>query len=84
MDHYDVIVIGSGFGGAVACARIAAHFHATGDARTVLLLEKGNDNTGRFDPSSSPRLILIARKPPLRRRPRTLGARRSLHETPWP
>ncbi len=51
MDFADIIIIGSGFGGAVMAARlgqdVAGRF---GGNKTVLMLEKGNDHTGEFDP----------------------------------
>ncbi len=43
---HDVVIIGSGFGGAVAAARLGAA------ANRVLVLDKGIDPTGRFDPAS--------------------------------
>lgn len=53
MAFYDVVVIGSGFGGAVVCARLAEHFRAIGSEAKILLLEKGNDNSGTLDPASA-------------------------------
>ncbi len=47
---FDVVIIGSGFGGAVAAAR--AGLFAQGSGRRVLVLDKGIDPTGRFDPLS--------------------------------
>lgn len=47
---HDVVIIGSGFGGAVAAARIGAFAETSG--RSVLVLDKGIDPTGRFDPLS--------------------------------
>jgi enediyne biosynthesis protein E9 len=46
----DLVIIGSGFGGSVMAARLAPALKALG--RTVLVLEKGRDHTGAFDPRS--------------------------------
>lgn len=53
MSLVDVAIVGSGFGGAVMAARLGAHL-ATGaaGARRVLVLERGDDHTGRFDARS--------------------------------
>lgn len=49
----DIVIIGSGFGGAVMAARVGAHVQARyGGARTVRVLDKGDDPTGDFDPES--------------------------------
>jgi len=48
--HYDVLIIGSGFGGAVMAARLGAHLAATD--HTIAVFDKGADSTGRFDPLS--------------------------------
>src|SRR5439155_288984 len=42
----EVVVIGSGFGGAVMAARLGGH-------ASVLVLEKGDDPTGSLDPRSN-------------------------------
>ncbi|GAC1365017.1 MAG: hypothetical protein NVSMB47_16470 [Polyangiales bacterium] len=53
----DVVIVGSGFGGAVIAARLGAAVRAasgsagSGDGR-VLVLERGDDLTGDFDPRS--------------------------------
>ena len=50
----DVMIVGSGFGGAVMAARLGAHLASPGegsDAR-VLVLERGDDMTGGFDKRS--------------------------------
>lgn len=49
---YDVVIVGSGFGGAVMAARIGAHLKGAGSNARVLVLEKGDDNSGRFDVAS--------------------------------
>lgn len=50
--RYDVVIIGSGFGGSVMAARLGRH--VVGElGGSVLLLEKGNDHSGRFDPESN-------------------------------
>lgn len=50
----DVVVIGSGFGGAVAAARISEHIRlALGGRHRVVVLDKGVDPTGRFDPDGT-------------------------------
>ncbi len=49
----DVIVIGSGFGGAVMAARLSAALGTLKPGSKVLVLEKGPDSTGgHFDPRS--------------------------------
>ena len=45
----DITIIGSGFGGAVMAARLRAALPANAD---VLVLERGDDPTGSFDPQS--------------------------------
>ncbi len=52
MSFYDVVIVGSGFGGAVMAARIGAHVKAALPGKKVLLLEKGDDGSGKLDPSS--------------------------------
>lgn len=49
--HYDVLIVGSGFGGAVMAARLGAHL-ADHD-HDIAVFDKGSDPTGRFDPSAS-------------------------------
>jgi choline dehydrogenase-like flavoprotein/alpha-beta hydrolase superfamily lysophospholipase len=41
---YDVIVVGSGYGGAVAAARLAAHLDQTGNNLDVCVLERGREH----------------------------------------
>ncbi len=48
--HYDVLIVGSGFGGAVMAARLGAHLNPTG--HSIAVFDKGGDPTGRFDPTS--------------------------------
>jgi choline dehydrogenase-like flavoprotein len=48
--YRDVVIIGSGFGGAVSAARLGPA--ATAAGKTVLVLEKGRDHSGHFDPDS--------------------------------
>ncbi len=51
MERCDIAIIGSGFGAAVIAARLAAHLQeATDGAYRIVLLEKGPDGTGTFDP----------------------------------
>ncbi len=45
----DVVIIGSGFGGAVTAARVGARLAGSG---VVRVLDKGDDSTGRYDPES--------------------------------
>ncbi len=50
----DIVVVGSGFGGAVMAARLSASLKALGrPLGSVLVLEKGDDHTGAFDTHSS-------------------------------
>ncbi|MBL8951342.1 MAG: GMC family oxidoreductase [Myxococcaceae bacterium] len=46
----DVLVIGSGFGGAVMAARLAPAVKALGGGRRLVLLEHGADPSGALDP----------------------------------
>ncbi|MFT3836037.1 MAG: GMC family oxidoreductase N-terminal domain-containing protein [Myxococcaceae bacterium] len=48
----DIAVIGSGFGGAVIAARLGAAARASNPGAQVVLLERGEDPTGRFDARS--------------------------------
>jgi choline dehydrogenase-like flavoprotein len=48
----DVVIIGSGFGGAVMAARLSAELARTRPGASVVLLEQGNDPTGTFDAQS--------------------------------
>lgn len=48
---YDVVIIGSGFGGAVIASRFAQALAPS--KKTVLVLERGQDHTGAFDPGSA-------------------------------
>jgi len=52
MAEVDVLIVGSGFGGAVMASRIGQHVRDALPGRTVMVLDKGNDNSGRFDPMS--------------------------------
>ncbi len=53
MAYRDIVIIGSGFGGAVMAARLGRYVADAHPGRyRVHLIEKGNDNTGRFDPES--------------------------------
>ena len=54
MTMRDVVIIGSGFGGAVMAARLAAALEAEGKSSParVLVLEKGIDPSGSFDARS--------------------------------
>lgn len=49
----DVVIIGSGYGGAVMAARLAAALPAIKRGGRVVLLEQGSDPTGRFDASAA-------------------------------
>jgi cholesterol oxidase len=50
MSAFDIVVLGSGFGGAVMAARLGAKAKALG--KSVALFEKGYDHTGGFDEQS--------------------------------
>lgn len=50
--RFDVVVIGSGFGGAVMAARLGDHLSAQSKKKSVLVLEKGWDPSGVLDPKS--------------------------------
>jgi choline dehydrogenase-like flavoprotein len=52
-DLYDVVVVGSGFGGAVMASRLAAEARRLSPGARVLVLEKGGDPTGALDPRQS-------------------------------
>lgn len=51
MSIIDVLIVGSGFGGAVAAARFGQHL-AQGK-RSVVVMERGRDHVGTFDPMSA-------------------------------
>ncbi len=53
MAFRDVVIVGSGFGGAVMAARLGEAAKLTGGAAKILVLEKGEDHTGAFDPAST-------------------------------
>jgi cholesterol oxidase len=50
-DHYDVVVIGSGYGGSIAACRLARA------GRAVCLLERGEERQPGSYPNSGPRLL---------------------------
>lgn len=51
--YEDVLIIGSGFGGAVMAARVGAFVQQRhGAGKSVRVLDKGDDHTGLFDPES--------------------------------
>ena len=52
MSFYDVVLVGSGFGGAVMAARLGAWLAEHMPDRRVLVLEKGQDHSGKLDPES--------------------------------
>jgi choline dehydrogenase-like flavoprotein len=52
MSFYDVVIVGSGFGGAVMAARIGAYVKASLPGKKVLVLEKGDDGSGKLEPAS--------------------------------
>ena len=52
MAFYDIVIVGSGFGGAVMAARLGAYAKTLGSAKGVLVLEKGWDGSGALDPRS--------------------------------
>ena len=49
MAFHDIVIIGSGFGGAVMAARLGAHAKTLARPPRVLLLEKGWDASGKLD-----------------------------------
>jgi cholesterol oxidase len=53
MAFRDVVIIGSGFGGAVMAARLGEAAKAAGGKAKILVLEKGEDHSGAFDPKST-------------------------------
>ncbi|MEZ4222659.1 MAG: GMC family oxidoreductase [Polyangiaceae bacterium] len=50
---YDVVIVGAGFGGAVMAARLGEHLQALGKGHSVLVLDRGIDPTGKFDPEAA-------------------------------
>jgi enediyne biosynthesis protein E9 len=51
---FDVVIVGSGFGGAVMAARLGAELASGGyGQRRVLVVEKGDDHDGGFDPRAA-------------------------------
>ena len=53
MAYRDIVIVGSGFGGAVMAARLGEQVQAAlGGRYTVQLLDKGADHVGRFDPDA--------------------------------
>ena len=53
MAFYDIVIIGSGFGGAVMAARLGAYVKTLPKKASVLVLEKGWDSTGMLDTRSN-------------------------------
>jgi cholesterol oxidase len=53
MAFYDIVVVGSGFGGAVMAARLGAYAKTLARKPSVLVLEKGWDGSGKLDPRSN-------------------------------
>ena len=51
MSIVDVLIVGSGFGGAVSAARLGQHLGPM--KRSVVVLERGRDHVGSFDARSS-------------------------------
>lgn len=49
--YFDIVIIGSGFGGAVMAARLGAWARA--NKKSILVVEKGFDHTGQFDTDAS-------------------------------
>ncbi|MDB4935930.1 MAG: family oxidoreductase [Labilithrix sp.] len=49
---HDIVIVGSGFGGAVMAARLGAHAKTLAKKPSVLVLEKGWDGSGKLDPRS--------------------------------
>src|SRR5690349_1515916 len=54
MASWDVVIIGSGFGGAVMAARLSEYLAEHKPGARVLVIEKGKDHTGSFDPEATP------------------------------
>lgn len=52
MAIYDVVIVGSGFGGAVMAARLGEHLRSLPRKGSVLVLEKGWDPSGKLDARS--------------------------------
>ena len=52
MSFHDVVVVGSGFGGAVMAARLGGWLAEHLPGRSLLVLEKGRDHCGALDPES--------------------------------
>ena len=53
VEDHDIVIVGSGFGASVMAARLGAWLRQVHpDRHSVLVLERGNDHTGEFDPAS--------------------------------
>ena len=52
MAFHDIVIVGSGFGGAVLAARLGAYAQTLPAKPSVLVLEKGWDASGNLDPRS--------------------------------
>jgi choline dehydrogenase-like flavoprotein len=52
MAFHDIVIVGSGFGGAVMAARLGAYAKTLASRPSVLVLEKGWDGSGSLDTRS--------------------------------
>jgi cholesterol oxidase len=64
-EKYDVVIVGSGYGGAIAAARLGAGNHRP-DKLRIALLERGDERPLGTFPESAPGLVAELRHPTLR------------------
>lgn len=59
-DDYDVVIVGSGYGGAITAARLAVASHAAGGNLRIAVLERGDEHpTGTFPESEEKAFPLL-------------------------
>ncbi|MEA2182307.1 MAG: cholesterol oxidase [Solirubrobacteraceae bacterium] len=62
-DHYDVAIVGSGYGGAITAARLAFAAHQAGRKLRIAVLERGDEHPTGTGPKSEVEFIKQVRSP---------------------